>query len=522
MPDTTSATKRRVISAIATFVTFSLAGLVIGLFPRGNVVAQASSQSSVPVAVHIGNASGKGNSCKANSISHIFVTVKDIQAHRSGNGDSGFHDLTPGIPADGVQVDLLEAGSESNVLTDDSANECILTDVDGSTSGLPAGKYQQLRLFLATGGTSQSSACPDGGPNCVELNDMTFAPLTVPSGAIKIPSSQIAHGGLTITPGQGGVDLDIDINACASLVVRGGGNGHGHGHHGGGSATYALKPVLHSGEITLNPLIAGNVVLGDANDGTVAVAAPTTAIDGANVLLEDSPTSPNFVEATPEPSAGANPTITVDRQLASTFTDANGHFVFCPVPAGNYNIVVAAETMPSSVPTPSNGSDATITTGVSVANNGGPTGLVIPLLPASSAPVTLNAQFTSQDPSSHATPATIDFGPAQTAAANVGAEIPIFSGSSANPAITVSNGCSSKCPSDTDCECVSLVVPEDNPVVGAAGGSYSSPAAAPALYSVFGVSTNSPANPVCNPTNLVSDPHASPLPTPTLSFVDCH
>lgn len=87
------------------FAAVAIGGLLFGPAP-GMGVAQASS-GSVPVSTRIGNASGMAQSCKASNVSHIFVTVADIQAHESGKGSAGWHDLTPGISSGGVQVDLL-------------------------------------------------------------------------------------------------------------------------------------------------------------------------------------------------------------------------------------------------------------------------------------------------------------------------------------------------------------------------------------------------------------------------------
>src|SRR5258708_29652934 len=64
---------------------------------------------------------------------------------------------------------------------------------------------------------------------------------------IKIPSGQIAGGQFTVTAGQT-EDLDIDFNACASIVSEGNGQ-------------FRLKPVLHSGEVSLtSSSINGKIV----------------------------------------------------------------------------------------------------------------------------------------------------------------------------------------------------------------------------------------------------------------------
>lgn len=497
-----------VISAIGFFAAVAIGGLAFSLTPRGTAFAQAST-GSVPVSVHIGNASGMGQSCKASSVSDIFLTIVDIQAHQSGKGSAGWHDLTPGIANGAVQVDLTGESFSEHA-------ECFLTDVDGGTSGLPAGKYQQFKLSLLPNGTNSGgpavNACATLGAgifNCVE-SDGTLQPLTVPRGSIEIPSSQIARRGLTISPGQGGIDLDIDINVCASLLVR---------RKAHGATTFAFKPVLHSGEIELKPLIAGDVVLGAEANGTVSAVAPTTGIAGATVAVEQRSTN-NFVEGNPAAGAGAIPSVNVEDVMAVTQTDSAGHFVFCPIALGTYDLVAGSEIMPSMA----SASNATITTGVIVTPNGGPNGLIIPLLPGSSPAVTIEAQLTSQGTASpSATPAVINFRVAQTVTTGVEAQIVEYNNTTTSPTFTTSDStgtvgpaCSgNQCPTGTDCACVSLGVPGDNPVIGVAGGPYAAPAASPALYSILGTAG------ACSPGNVITEPESAPLPTPTLSFVNC-
>src|SRR5262249_33652131 len=133
------------------------------------------------------------------------------------------------------QIDLLSLASTT----------CVLTQL-GSTSSLPAGKYQQIRLYLlgnnaasSTAGPS-SNACGSTGFNCIVPKGAPPQVLTLSSEAqtgLKIPSGQIADGGLTLTAGQSS-DLNIDFDSCASIVQEGNGR-------------YRLKPVLHAGEVAV-------------------------------------------------------------------------------------------------------------------------------------------------------------------------------------------------------------------------------------------------------------------------------
>src|SRR5258708_11927348 len=97
------------------------------LLPAGSFAASGSSGS---VATHVRSTSG---TC-ATSYQHIYVTVNDVTAHMSGKG---WQDLTPGLSAAPIQIDLLAA----------APTDCFLATL-GVTSGLPAGKYQQIRIVL--------------------------------------------------------------------------------------------------------------------------------------------------------------------------------------------------------------------------------------------------------------------------------------------------------------------------------------------------------------------------------------
>ncbi len=97
--------------------------------------------------------------------SHVFVTVTDVKIHTSDNAganDSGFIDLTPNLKNNPQQVDLLAQAS----------TECFLATL-GSTIQIPAGTFQQIRVFLAPDGTSitnnQCASAPGNVANCVVL-----------------------------------------------------------------------------------------------------------------------------------------------------------------------------------------------------------------------------------------------------------------------------------------------------------------------------------------------------------------
>ena len=460
--------------------------------------------SSGRVTVHVGNANKKSDSCGASRFSDIFVTIAEIDGHTSGKGVKGWHNLTPDLASNPQQVDLLGSSSGPSQTPFDSS-DCMLTTLGSGDTGIPPGKYQNFRMKILSNGASPApspNACSSLGAgtyNCIQFSDGSFAPLKVPPGVVKIPTTRIAKGQLTIAPGEG-VDLDIDLDACRDIVAR-----------GGPTSTYNLRPVVHAGAITLDALIGGDVVVGSDNgSGDVVAAASPVAVPSASVWLESAPQSPNFALGDPTPAASA--AVSVEQVVAQTTTDSNGHFVFCPVPSDTYEIVASANSMPSATGTPS---DVTITTGVEVPDS--PDNLVIPLL--ASSVTTLNAEFTnagSGTPSS----ATMDFGAVQSASGGPLVQIPLLSGSASSPVTTSLTGCTSvpPCPLGTECACFALNVPSDNPVVGTESGSYATPAPSPA-FQVFGQTSNQTVK--CSPPDLISPAGASPLPTPTLSFVSC-
>ncbi|HUY19607.1 MAG TPA: DUF4382 domain-containing protein [Candidatus Binataceae bacterium] len=490
------------------------------IFAAGPALASGS------VAVHLSNRNTPGRACKANDITHIYVTVADVKAHQAGHG--GFQSLIGN--ATPAQFDLMFAGNESTEAI--GSADCPIVGLGGT--GLAPGRYQQIRLITAANGTTGvikpgDNACVTLGSldptvyNCVEAGG-TFYPLTIPSGSntgLKIPPGRVGH--LKIVDGQS-VDLDIDVNPCNSLVAHGGARSQNRGKHkgkgGGGNGSYLMKPTLQGSAISLNPVISGQVVTGTATGAGTTVTAGTTAVPGASVWLEeDAAQSVGVGDPAYDSGQTAVPANTV---VASATTDSNGNFALCPVPMGNYDIVVDAE----SVPNATNPSDATVTTGVTVTANSGVGAITIPLIEGSAAAVTLAPQVTTGNTS--ATGDDIDFFGTQgfgSATPVNQAIIPPYSGTSLEPQTTSSagTGCTTTpiCPVGTNCVCFDVAMPSDNPVTGAVGGPYTS-GSGTANYSLLGnanvIGTSTPA---CSPSQLISLPAASPLALPTLSFTGC-
>ncbi len=245
---------------------------------------------------------------------HVYVTVTKVEASISDTSNSGWQTL----------VDLTNSPQQVDLLTlNPTATQgfCGTLYLLGSKA-LPPGKYQQIRLILLANNTPPSSgpsdnACGTGnGWNCVVPNGGSPVELQLSSQAqtgIKIPASQIANGGLTVTAGQS-TDFNIDFQTCASIVKQGNGQ-------------YRFKPVLHAGEVSTNTnSITGKVVEGAGSPN------PGMGIPYAIVLLE-------------QPDTSTTPA--TDRVISSVLTGQDGSFAFCPIASnasGNFDVVVAGTT----------------------------------------------------------------------------------------------------------------------------------------------------------------------------------
>jgi hypothetical protein len=414
--------------------------------------------------------------------SHVFATVTDVKIHTSanaGSNDSGWVDLTPNLKNAPQQVDLLSQASP----------ECFLAML-GSKTEIQAGSYQQIRVFLAADNTSisgnQCSSAPGNPANCLVLAaDNSVHALKLASEAqsgLKIPSGQIAGGKFTIAAGET-KDLDIDFNACASIVPS-------------GSGQFILKPVLRAGEVGLSSAINGTVI---DNSTTKPIVGGTTV-----VALEQKDSG------------------NVDRVVMSTLADANGNFVLCPVPAGSYDLVVAAV----------NGGGvfyaATVTTGVQAGTAVGN----IPLNPepsgngANAGAASLTG-LVQTNGSSGAVSETVALSALQTvdiAGSNLLVTIPLVQQSVATSNVTTGSGASC---GGFDCIDFTLAVPGVNAFVGSFVGSGTLYVQSiGGSYIVDGQPVpHADGTPVCGQTDMMSSPvtvtPGNPFPVGTLSFTGC-
>ena len=414
---------------------------------------------------------------------HVYVTVTDVKANVNGtaaDNDSGFVDLTPGLSTHPQQIDLLGQAS----------NQCFLASL-GSTQQLQPGKYQQIRIILSDNSPSvvnktlPTNLCSNGAANCVVLNDGTVHTLELSSEAttgIKIPPGQIANGGVTVAAGET-KDLDIDFNTCVSIIEQGNGK-------------FRLKPVLHAGEVTTTST---------SINGTVVDSATGKAVNGLVLIALE--------------QKDANG---VDRVFMNTLADASGGFVFCPLPAGTYDVVIVGQA----------GSAAyapTVITGVST----GSTLSVVQLHPqpsVASGATTLQGTVTSQN------------GAIPPAATSIDAQVSALEPVSATLTVTVpqlpsqpgatlalTTESSSSCAVGKDCVSYTIPLPAAAPYVGAfaAGGTSLTQSLLPAAYTIDGIAfvPSSGGTLNCSPNELQAPPitpvAGSTLPVSTLAFTGC-
>lgn len=443
--------------------------------------------------------------CSSNTINAVWVTITEIDAHIAKQ--KGFQTLATGGP---TQINLLAPNDGT------SPGSCMLGAL-GDIDGLPPGKYGQVRIILANNGGSHgnkpgapnlnSNACQTPGGlahdvvNCVEFTpnggSPTFAPLDVGSASntgLKVPPGQVGQGGLTVTQGEL-LDLLVTMDPCTGLVATGFGKGKGKGNS---AKKFKLKPTLHRGELSLVPFIAGTVVDGSLNTMTNAVALTSSPVSGANVWLEMGNSPFTKFNGT----AGSE---LVNDVVATTFSNSNGTFEFCPIAAGTYEAVADASTVGG------HGSDATISTGITVTGTAGPNDVTIPLVAAASSG--FNAEFDSDG----TTGISIAFGGAQfdtSPSANTLARVPFLDGSSptspSNSATTVASTAQCSCP--VNCACATVDVPNDGPVIGS-GNTYTLQTDNLAVHGTTAAT--------CSNQALITDPGSAPPSNPTLGFTGC-
>lgn len=348
--------------------------------------------------------------------SHVYVTITDVQVHvnsTAGDNDSGWTDLTPNLSKQPKQIDLL---GQAN-------NSCFLATL-GDALQLQSGNYQQIRLILADNGASIPNNLCTTSANCVVLTaDNSVHTLQLSSEAktgIKIPSGQIGSGGFNIGAGQT-KDLNIDFSTCESIVQQGNGQ-------------YRLKPVLHAGEVsTTSSSINGKVLdktTGNPVNGTVLVA------------LEQ------------KDAAG------VDRIVMSTLANPDGTFVFCPIPAGTYDVVTVGMRQDGVAYQPS------IVTSIANGQTTGNVNLYAGTVGSQGGAVFAGI-VTSQNSAGAGTVADVQLSALETVGTSI-FTIPLLpTVQQPSATLTVETAAQDSCPKGVDCANFTMTVPAGGPYVGA-------------------------------------------------------
>jgi hypothetical protein len=289
-----------------------LALIVMGVVVLAAVLALVSCGTSTSVSTGAGMGLATVSisdppSCAApaGNFSHVYVSIRSVQAHINSTADdnsSGWQELAPQLASHPVQLDLLNLPA---------SGQCLFA-ILGSTSSLPVGDYQQIRLLLvpnsAPGGpVPASNACASLGQvfNCVADKSNNLFELQLSSQAntgLKVPPGQVVGGPIHVAAGQN-VDINLDFNACASIVSQGNGG-------------FRLKPALTAGVVSPNAT---------GLSGQVIDSVTLQPLGGAQVALER------------QDSSG------IDRIIMQATADSNGRFNFCPLPTGEvFDVVIDA------------------------------------------------------------------------------------------------------------------------------------------------------------------------------------
>lgn len=407
----------RISLSILCFLTLAVVALIVVACSSSTTSGGTTGSGMAQVNVRVSDPA----TCQSPSgpFAHVYVTITDVKANVSstaGDNDSGWVDLTPNLSKAPMQVDLL---GQAN-------NQCFLASL-GDAQQLQPGSYQQIRLILAPNSATVTNNACGSSANCVALAaDSSVHTLQLSSESqtgIKIPSGQIASGAFTIGAGQT-KDLDIDFITCQSIVRQGNGQ-------------YRLKPVLHAGEVsTTSTSINGKVldgVTGNPVSGTVVVAVEQKDATG------------------------------IDRIQRAALAGADGTFVFCPLPAGTYDVVIVGTRTDGAIYEPS------IITGVSVGSATGTVDLFA-LASANLSASTLKGTVTSQTGANAGTIADVELSVLETLNA-VTYTIPLAPSSTQNSATlaleTAAPAGTLTCPTNTDCANYSIAVSSAAANVGA-------------------------------------------------------
>jgi hypothetical protein len=245
------------------------------------------------------------------NFAHIYITITDIEASQESTAEansSSLVDLTPDLAARPVQVDLLGQPD----------TRCTLGLI--AQGFARPGTYKMLRVHLLetpSGKKSLSALPPIAGGNQCDVSPVPTANCVIQTNGAVLPLDLIPRSYFDIGPddmpngefvvGTDGVtELNINIDGCNSLVPVVSSDTWGSYSFGAAARVMVLNQAA---------AISGRLV-----DG--ATGGP---IDGRVIVAIEQ-----------KDSAG------IDRIVMEATPDADGAFVLCPVPAGDYDLVAVA------------------------------------------------------------------------------------------------------------------------------------------------------------------------------------
>jgi hypothetical protein len=237
--------------------------------------------------------------------SHIYVTISRVEASPNplaSADDASLVDLAPQLVARPIQVDLLG----------EADNDCQVATLGRGT--VRAGVYRMIRVSLldASGGLPSipggnrcgQAAVPTA--NCVVTSGGAVLPLSIPPGSwFDIGPGDMLGGQFEIAS-SATTQLNLSLDGCDSLVSVVSSETPG---------SYAFVPTARAAVTGRASAITGRVT--DAATGKPIVGRAIVAIE----QRDDSG---------------------VDRIVMATAPGADGSFLLCPVPEGNYDLAVTA------------------------------------------------------------------------------------------------------------------------------------------------------------------------------------
>lgn len=237
--------------------------------------------------------------------SHIYVTIARVEASPNPSAsadDASLVDLAPQLAERPIQVDLLGAAD----------NNCQVATLGHGT--VRAGVYKLIRVSLldASGGLpaiTGGNRCGDAAvptANCVVTSGGAVLPLSVPPGGwFDIGPGDMLGGQFEIAA-SATTHMNLSLDGCDSLVSVVSSDTPG---------SYAFVPTARAATMNRASAITGRVT--DAATGKPIEGRAIVAIEQRD-------------------DAG------VDRIVMATAPGADGSFLLCPVPEGNYDLAVTA------------------------------------------------------------------------------------------------------------------------------------------------------------------------------------